>query len=163
MSSGAILIWFVQAIMTWWVYRDLGPAGSRFVARALGIQSDHWIWTWLIGLALLSMFVNSRIAANAYSAFTGKRPGEDWHAYGQSGGSMACYWCGLTSFASCLLVLPQTLQRVGLSGIRAGIIYVATLLVNAVLIRVVVRVLFRRRLGPVQNCSAQALTGKDCG
>jgi hypothetical protein len=151
MSPGAILIRIVQAMVTWWVYRDLGPRGSRFVARALGLERDGWIWTWLIALALISMLVNSRIAANAYSAFAGKRPREDWRAYSESHGSTACYWCGLISFGACLAVAPQTLQRLSFPGAKAGGLFMLTLLVNTLSIRVVVRFLFRRRQGSARR------------
>jgi hypothetical protein len=151
MSSGAIPIWIVQAIVTWWVFHDLSPGGSRFLAGALGIESDFWIWTCLIALALFSMLANSRLAANAYSAIIGKRPGEDWPAYSQSGGSAACYWCGLISFGACLLVLPKILQRLSMPGARAGGLFVVTLMVNTLLVRIVVRILFRRRYGRILN------------
>jgi hypothetical protein len=160
MSSGAIPIWIVQAIVTWWVFRDLSPRGSRFLAGALGIESDFWIWTCLIALALFSMLANSRIAANAYSAIIGKRPGEDWPAYSQSGGSAACYWCGLISFGSCFLVVPRILQRLSVPGAKAGGLFVLTLVVNTLLIRVVVRILFRRRYGRALNFHSKgALSG----
>lgn len=146
-------------MVTWWVYRDLSPRGSRFVAGALGIDSHFWIWTWLIALALFSMLANSRIAANAHSAIIGKRPGEDWPAYGQSGGSAACYWCGLISFGVCLLVAPRILQRLSLPGAKAGGLFVLALVVNTLLIRVVVRILFRRRYGRVLKFHSKGVLG----
>jgi hypothetical protein len=148
MSSGAILTWIVQAIVTWWVFRDLGPQGSRLVARTLGLQSDIWTWVWLIGLALVSLFVNSHIAAKTYAEYTGNRPRQDWYTYSQSGGSTACYWCGLTSFAFCFLVFSRTSPNTSLMGIKSVEFGVATLLLNMVLIRFVAHVLFRRRYGP---------------
>lgn len=151
MTSGAIVTWIVQAIVTWWVYRDLGPQGSRLVARTLGLQPGAWIWVWLIGLAFVSLFVNSQMAARTYAGYTGKRPCLDWHAYGQSGSSTACYWCGLASTAFCFLVFSLALPEASFPGIRAAEFSVTTLLVNMALIRSVVRVLLRRRYGHALN------------
>jgi hypothetical protein len=151
MTSGAIVNWIIQAIVTWWVYRDLGPQGSRLVARTLGLQPGAWIWVWLIGLAFVSLFVNSQIAARAYAGYTGKRPCLDWYAYSQSGGSGACYWCGLTSSVFCFLVFSLTLPEARLPGIRVLEFSVSTLLLNMALIQFVVHILFRRRYGAALN------------
>jgi hypothetical protein len=148
MSSGAILIWIVQAVVTWWVFRDLGPQGSRLVARTLGLQSNIWIWVWLIGLTFVSLFVDSHVVAKTYAGYTGKRPRHDWYAYGQSGASTACYWCGLTSFAFCFLVSSQALPNSRLPGIKSVEFAMATLLLNMMLVRFVAHALFRRRYRP---------------
>jgi hypothetical protein len=153
MSAGTLLIWVAQAMVTWLVYRDLRPQGNRFVAYALGLQSDIWIWTCLFVLAVASMLLNSRIAANAYSTFTGKRPGGDWLGYGRSGASTACYWCGLISFASCLTVQSQTFQLVSMPPVETGIFFLLTLFVSAASTRFVVYILFRRRFGHLLNSS----------
>lgn len=147
MTPNAMLTWIVQVVVTWFVFRDLGPQGSRLLARALELQSEYWIWIWLIGTTIISLFVGSRIAANTFAAYTGKRPHQDWYAYGQSGGSTACYWCGLTGFAISLLVASLTVPSISMPGLKAGSVCVLALLVNTVLIRFVLRVLFRRQYG----------------
>jgi hypothetical protein len=151
-GSIATLVWIVQPIVTWCVYRDLGPGGSRFIAQSLGLDSNFWIWSWLISVALLSLFVNSRVAANAFAAFTGRRPSDDWLVYSQSHSSAACYWCGLVSFGICLLALPRALQTFAFPGTRTAGMFVLTLLVDILLIRIVAHALFRHRYGPKAVC-----------
>lgn len=145
MTFSAMLTWISQVIVTWLVFRDLGPQGARFVGRILGVQSNYWIWVWLIGLTIVSLFMDSRIAANTFAAYTGKRPRQDWYSYGQSGAAQACLWCGLTSFAISLLVTPLVLPSVGVPGVRAGSVCGLALVANAILTRFVVRALLRRR------------------
>lgn len=147
MTLGAISTWVVQATVTWLVFRDLGPDGGKFVARALGIQPGYGVWICLIGLAMVSLLLNSRIAANTFSAHTGKRPSQDWHSYGQSGAAGACYWCGLTSFGFSLLVAALVLPTIGVPAVKAGAVCALALLVNAVLTRFAVHFLLARRYG----------------
>lgn len=145
MTFSALSVWIVQAAVTWLAYRDLGPKGHGFLARSLGLQPDHYVWFWLIGLAAASVFMNSRIAANRFAVYTGKRPSQDWHSYGRLGAAQACYWCGLTSFGISLLAAPLVFPGVRLPGVRAGAVCVLALVLNAILVCVVVHALLRRR------------------
>jgi hypothetical protein len=65
MTFSGVSTWVVQAIVTCLVYSDLGPGGSRFVARSLGLQPGCRTWLWLAALALACVFTGSRVAANA--------------------------------------------------------------------------------------------------
>jgi hypothetical protein len=156
MSTGAVFIWIVQSAVIWLAYRDLGRDGSRFLARSLGIESSQWVWVWLFGLTIVSLFLDSRIAANTFAAYAGKRPYQDWSRYAESGASPACYWCGLTSFALSLLAAALLPDRAGLAAGKAAGAFVFAIVVNAVLIRAVVDALFRRRYGQVKRRSELA-------
>jgi hypothetical protein len=131
MTRGAIFTWIVQAIVTSRVYWDLSPEGSGFFARILGLDSRCWVWIWLIGLTIGSLFMNTRIAASTFAAYTGKRPSQNWSSYGQSGAAPVCYWCGLTSFALSLVAAPVFLGSVTLPSVRAGGAFTLALVVNA--------------------------------
>jgi len=144
MTFSAISIWIVQASVTWLVYRDLGPAGSGFVARSLGLQPGYWIWAWLVVLMLACILMGSRVAANAFAAYTGKRPPQDWQSYGRSGAAQACYWCGLASFGISLLA-AQAFPNAALPGLKAVAVCGLALLVNRNLTGVVVQGLLRRQ------------------
>jgi len=157
MSSGALVIWVAQAMVTWSVYRDLSSHGNRFVASALGLESDVSIWACLFGLAVASMLLNSRIAANAYFTFAGKRPSGDWLGYGRSGASTACYWCGLIGFAGCLTLLSQTFRIASAPPVKIGVLFLLTLFVSAALTRFVVHFSFRRRFGRPPNCAPPSI------
>jgi len=147
MTSSVLFTWVTQTVVTCLLIRDLSPGGKRFVARALGVQSDYWICVWLIGLTTISLFMGSRIAANAFAAYTGKRPHEDWRSYSQSGVVHACYWCGLTSFAASLVLSRLILPSIALPSLKVGEICGLSLLVNAILIRIVVHAVLLRRYG----------------
>jgi uncharacterized membrane protein (DUF485 family) len=151
MTRRAIFTWIVQAIVTSLVYRDLSPEGSGLVARSLGLDSKYWVWIWLIGFTIGSLFMNTRIAANTFAAYTGKRPSQDWSSYGQSGAAPACYWCGLTSFALSLVAAPVFLGSVTIPSERTGGAFILALVVNAVLMRFAAHVLFRRQYGHLKR------------
>jgi hypothetical protein len=147
MSLGSIAIWIVQGVVTWLIYMDLRPSGGRLVGRALGLDSSRSIWAWLIGSALVTLFLNSRIAANEYSRRAQKRPTKDWNAYAQSGCSAACYWCGMASFACSAVVSSAVPPSAKLLVPRSWVIFAITLLVDTIVVRFVVRVLMWRHYG----------------
>ena len=146
MKMSAVYIWVVQMLVAVLIYQDLSPGGARFVARSLGLHPGYPIWICLITLTFACLFLGSRIAANTFAAYTGKRPNEDWHSYGRSGAAQACYWCGLGSFAASLVVAQFAVPKLHLPGVDAGLVCALALAINCLLIRLVVRALLRWRL-----------------
>lgn len=142
-----VLTLFAGAGIVYLAKKDLGPEGTRILSSAWGIDSNGWIWFWIIAGMMLAITVPKAAVMESYRRHTGFAYVEDRIGFSKAGGEDISFWSGFLTFVAVLGLFAFLLPGGALGMAQPFVIVIAICVLGSILARSIARAVFSAQFG----------------
>jgi hypothetical protein len=113
-----------------YVRYDIGEGGPGLLRAATGLQSNTWVWVFVVAGWFAATIPNQRVSV-LYTRYTGRLAyGDDRIGYAKSGGHDIANWGGFLTLIALLYVFAAWVPP-GLGWLRPLVLLVATAVIGS--------------------------------